>query len=368
MLKTVFTLDYEIHGNGDGCPYELMVEPTQRLLDQFNHYGGKLTIMADVAEILKFKEYKEQFGRDDYYYDAIAGQLRDAIRCGHDVQLHMHASYFNARHEKGRWLQDWSEYNFATLRPERMLQLLAQGKQFLEDLLRPVNSSYRCFVFRAGNWAMTPSQYVVPALVNSGFAIDTSVFKYGRRSGLVSFDYSGAHSHQFPWRVCDDDICKWDPRGRLFEFPIYSERRSISDFLSLQRFYRVWQGSFHGLKVKGGDGVVSRRPPQPPISVNRASFLRRKHALKADFNQCTGRQLIGALERAMAGCANSTVNLPFVLIGHSKLFTRFNKWALRPFLAYVAQRSNGVGFGTFGEFDLKALDAKSPSPLRSDYA
>ena len=32
MLKIIFTLDYEIHGNGDGCPHELMVEPTDRML------------------------------------------------------------------------------------------------------------------------------------------------------------------------------------------------------------------------------------------------------------------------------------------------------------------------------------------------
>ena len=88
MLKVIFTLDYEIHGNGDGCPYALMVEPTNRMMRQFEAYGAKLTIMADVAEILKFKEYKEEFGRDDYHYDAIAEQLRDAIRRGHDVQLH----------------------------------------------------------------------------------------------------------------------------------------------------------------------------------------------------------------------------------------------------------------------------------------
>src|SRR6187402_3614273 len=103
MLKAVFTLDYEIHGNGDGCPRELIVEPTRRMLDQFDRFGAKLTIMADVAEILKFKEYKERFGRDDYHYDAIADQLKDAIQRGHDVQLHLHASYSNAWHENGRW-------------------------------------------------------------------------------------------------------------------------------------------------------------------------------------------------------------------------------------------------------------------------
>src|SRR5438552_2434738 len=153
MLKAIFTLDYEIHGNGDGCPRALMVEPTERMLRQFEAHGAQLTIMADIAEILKFREYARQHGRDDYHYWEIAEQLRDAVRRGHDVQLHIHASFFNARHEEGRWQQDWSEYNFAGLGPDRLKEVVKLGKQFLESLLQPVNPRYRCNVFRAANWS-----------------------------------------------------------------------------------------------------------------------------------------------------------------------------------------------------------------------
>ncbi len=69
-MLSPFTFDYEIHGNGDGCPYELMVEPPSRMMELFERYGAKLTIMADVAEILKFREYRDQFGRDDYHYES----------------------------------------------------------------------------------------------------------------------------------------------------------------------------------------------------------------------------------------------------------------------------------------------------------
>ena len=79
------------------------------------------------------------------------------------------------------------------------------------------------------------------------------------------------------------------------------------------------------------------------------------HAWKADFNQCTGRQLIGALRRADQERGNNKLDLPFVLIGHSKLFTRFNQWSLRPFLAYVAKHPERFGFGRFGDFDLERL-------------
>jgi hypothetical protein len=70
-LKLIFTLDYEIHGNGEGSPLDLMVSPTNRLLDILEAFGAKLTIMADTVEILKFREYRDSSGRDDWSSGAI---------------------------------------------------------------------------------------------------------------------------------------------------------------------------------------------------------------------------------------------------------------------------------------------------------
>ncbi len=361
MLKVLFTLDYEIHGNGDGCPYKLMVEPTDRILEQFDGYGAKLTIMADIAEILKFKEYADEHGRDDYHYGKIADQLRDAIRRGHDVQLHIHSSYLKARFDGGRWVQDWSEYNFARLPPDRLNEVIRLGKEFLESLLQPVDPSYRCFVFRAANWSVSPSKNVVRALVDNGIKIDTSVFKYGRREGHVNFDYSSAYSSLVPWKVDENDICARNESGRLVEFPIYSERRWIGAFLTPQRIYRALVSRLHPFSDYSGnapnnevvttkDGTDARR---------KSHWLTRLHAWKADFNQCSGRQLIRALELAEREFNCAEGELPFVLIGHSKLFSSFNEWSLQPFLLYVAKRPGRFRFAKFGEFDLLNTDALS---------
>jgi hypothetical protein len=361
MLKAIFTLDYEIHGNGDGCPYALMVEPTERMLRLFEEYDAKLTIMADIAEILKFREHAEKCGRDDYHYRAIATQLQDAIRRGHDVQLHVHASYFNARHEQGRWLQDWSEYDFAGLGPNRIKEIVRLGKDFLESLLQPVDSSYKCQVFRAANWAVSPSRNVVRGLVENGFKVDTSVFKYGQREGLVRFDYGNAWSNLVPWRVDENDICACSDHGRLLEFPIYSESRWLGAFLTPGRIYRVCVSRLHRFKV-GQDGAppdVSARADLRPGGRGATSWLMSRHAWKADFNQCTGRELIAALLRAEREHRSAELDLPFVLIGHSKLFTRFNEWNLRPFLAYVAKHPGRFGFGRFADFDLESRLSRS---------
>lgn len=362
MLKTVFTLDYEIHGNGEGCPLGLMVEPTDRLLNLFDEFGAKLTIMADVAEILRFREYSNDCGRDDFHSEAIERQLQDAILRGHDVQLHIHSSYFRARYENRRWIQNWAEYDFARLPFERMDWMVRQGKEFLETLLRPVDPSYRCDVFRAANWFVSPSANVVSVLLKNGIRIDTSVFKYGQRRGRVQFDYSSAASALIPWPVNPQDVCQQDDNGLLWEFPIYAEPRRAAAFVTPQRLHRALIGRLHRLS----DDSPTAPSTRAGSSADRFSSLRRAlgpYAWKADFNQCTGHQLIGAIKRATTRFDQADGTLPFVLIGHSKLFSRFNEWSLRPFLAHVRKHPGRFLFGKFADFPLaEAAPAKiSPS-------
>jgi hypothetical protein len=328
-----------------------MVEPTRRLLELFDTFGAKLTIMADVAEILKFKEYHADYGRDDFHSQEIEGQLRDAIRRGHDVQLHIHSSYFGAKFNGGQWIQDWKEYDFARLPIARMDWMIRQGKSYLESLLQSIDPGYRCEVFRAANWSVSPSKAVIAALGKNGFRIDTSVFKYGRRKGLVNFDYTSAFSEQTPWPASADDICRRDEAGQLWEFPIYSERRNIAAFATPNRIHRVIQGRVHRLTKEAKSNVAG--PAHEGVAdVSWFKKVFESSAWKADFNQCTGRQLIRALNRAEKAVEGSGSTSPFVLIGHSKLFNRYNALCLRPFLAYVAKNPARFEFGKFTDFPL----------------
>jgi hypothetical protein len=369
MLRIILTVDYEIHGNGEGSPHKLMLEPTSRLLDLLEEYNAKLTIMADVAEILKFREYRNQFGKDVYHYEAITQQLKDAISRGHDVQLHLHCSYFDSRLENGNWMQDWLEYNFAELGTQRLNEVIRTGKEFLEQQLQPINPNYRCNVFRAANWAMSPSKNAVRALIDNGFEIDTSVFKYGCRTGLVNFDYSLAPSELVPWRVDENDICARNANGKLLEFPIYCERRSIASFLTILRMCRAWSSRLHKLKDQSNSASTSNllQSRTKGRFWPKLHWLTRKHAWKADFNQCSGRQLIFALKRCGVLYGDLKIELPFILIGHSKLFTRLNEWSLRSFLDYVNRRQEQFVFGRFRDFDLQSLndfavDRETPVP------
>jgi hypothetical protein len=348
MLQVLFTLDYEIHGNGQGSPARLMVEPTARMLRQFDRHGAKLTVMADIGEILRFRRHAEETGRDEFSYREIEDQLRTAVRTGHDVQFHVHPSYFNAIPVESGWQQDYSEYDVARLSFDRIDEILRTGESYLEDLLEPVDPSYRCVAFRAANWSMHPSPNIVRALVRNGIRIDSSVFKGGRREGMVQFDYRNAHSAVIPWRVDPADVCRAKPDGELIEVPIYTESRHLHHFVSANRIYRAAQGRLHPLPSEGLALAGAGHEASSSKRMRRAlAVLTDRHAWKLDFNQCSGRQLIAALERVSKRYDAPDRTLPVVLIGHSKTYTKLNERLLEPFLEHVAGRPDRFRFATF---------------------
>jgi hypothetical protein len=350
VLDILFTLDYEIHGNGHGSPRALMLEPTARMLRQFDRHGAKLTVMADIAEILRFRRHAEETGRDDFDAAGIEEQLREVVRTGHDVQLHVHPAYFNATFEDGEWRLDYAEYDLAGLGFERIDEIVGVGKRYLEELLQPVDASYVCLASRSANWSMQPSEHLVRALVGNGLLVDSSVFKYGRRNGLVTFDYRDAHSALVPWRVDPEDVCRARPDGELLEFPIYAEHRRLHSFVSVNRVYRAIQTRAHPVPAATVATANPRRARAPRARLaGAAAKLTARHAWKLDFNQCTGRQLVAALERVARRYDHADRTLPVVLIGHSKLYNGLNERQLEPLLEHVASRPDRYRFATFGE-------------------
>jgi hypothetical protein len=367
MYNVIFTIDYEIHGNGDGSPHELMIEPTYRMMSLFDKYGAKLTIMADVAEILKFREYKERFGEDKYYYDEVIKQLQYAVKNGHDVQLHIHSGYFKSDFTENGIKQEWDEYNLANLPYETIYKRIKTCKNFLEENLKLVKPDYKCLAFRAANWSMMPTKNIANALIDNNILIDSSVFKWGKRNNRVKFDYSDAYDKLLPWYIDENNICKKDNKGKLLEVPIYTENRSFWPFITYIRAFRMIRARFHKHhKHEENDAMDSNASVQNNSIKNdnrnnhkKTSKLHKllkpfikKHAWKLDLNQASGRQLINAVKRIENEYSNYNMDLPIVLIGHSKSFIKYNEKSLTPFMKYTANKSESFQFGIFKDIDL----------------
>ncbi len=335
-----FTLDYEIHGNGDGNPMDLMVNPTWRLMDLLEKYGQRVTIMADVAEILKFREYYEQTGDDKFGVVQIEEQLCDAIKRGHDVQLHIHSSYFNAVWDGKHWDQYIEEYNMAALPYQRINEMVGKCVCYLQNLLSPINPDYRCHIFRAANWSMMPTPAIYDALVNNGIDIDTSVYKGGMQVGNVNYDYTLAFDALYHYSASRLNINNFDPIGKITEYPIYCEMRPFWSFISILRIYRMLRAKFHKHKH-----VVT---PAAAVSDNPNMYDKHKLTLKSfftlspwkmDFNQATSRQLCHAIDRIQNRSKYTEMDIvDIVLIGHSKTFLPYNEKTLEPFLKYISSK------------------------------
>ena len=335
----IFTLDYEIHGNGDGDPWKLMVEPTGRLMAMLEKYGRKLTIMADVAEILTFKRYYAETGKDDFHVTEIESQLQDAVRRGHDVQLHVHSSWFNAKWDGKSWDQCIDDYNMAALPKERIDEMVDQCVGYLNNLLRPVKPDYKVWLFRAANWNMMPTESMYQVLLKHGITADTSVYKGGIQGGNVSYDYSEAHDCLLSYPADARDINHLAPSsqtGIITEYPIYTEMRPFWSFISPIRIFRMVRAKFHRHK----HSAVSQASKDSEISKsdNRHLSLKsffRKSPWKLDFNQATGRQLITAAKRIRGRKVEDRDHIDVILIGHSKSFLPYNEKTLKEFLEWA---------------------------------
>lgn len=330
----LFTLDYEIHGNGDGNPMDLMIEPTYRLMNLLEQYNQRLIIMADVAEILCFKRYKEKTGSDDFHVVAIEKQLQEAIKRGHDVQLHIHSSYFKAEWDGKHFDQCIEEYNMASLPYERINEMVTQCVEYLNKLLKPINNDYKVWLYRAANWSMMPTESLYKVLVENGLTHDTSVYKGGCQGGNVCYDYRDAYDNLLTYKASAADINKYDCNGKLYEIPIYTEMHYFWDFISPIRIFRMIRAKFHKHKKHNKVATSDKISKNDNRKISVRSFFV-KSPLKMDFNQVNGNGLIRMMKNINKRMIKEDVkDIDVVLIGHSKSFIPYNEKTLRRFLEW----------------------------------
>src|SRR5438552_6310746 len=85
MIEFIFTLDYEIYGNGQGSLRKLVLDPTQRLAEVFEEFDAPFVVFAEAVEFAKIEE-----ARSDPDITAVRAQLRELRTGGHEIGLHLH--------------------------------------------------------------------------------------------------------------------------------------------------------------------------------------------------------------------------------------------------------------------------------------
>ncbi|MBE3144718.1 MAG: hypothetical protein IMZ61_12480 [Planctomycetes bacterium] len=297
MIEFVFTIDYEIYGNGEGTLAKSVLEPAERLRSVFDKRNSRFVVFADVAEL----ELIETNGTDQAI-ELVKCQLKDLHREGFEIGLHIHPWWYNAQYENGGWILDQTEYNFCTQPLERIRKIVDRSIAYLRNIL--ASPDFTPTSFRAGHLLFQPTQPLGDVLAERGVWLDSSVYKGGlwRKYNL---DYRRAPRNAYYWKFNKEVIIP-DPQGHLLEIPIYTRQAP---------FWRLLTSKRVGLQHTGGSAKQTGKR-----IINRFSdFMRFRYPHKLDLGQMNKAEMIRMIDRIIReDKKNPLIFRPIVAIMHTK--------------------------------------------------
>lgn len=189
-LDIILTFDYELPLGGITKSYEhSLFKPTFKLIEVANKLKVPLVFFADILSYDCFnkhgiKEYTEPFKQ----------QLQNAIRDGHDVQLHLHPHWLETKINGNQFLTSkrFSLSDFSKDKIHSIDSIIKQGINSLNKICKEVDQDYKCNAFRAGGYSIQKNaKEIFKSLYNHGIRIDSSIAKgYKYYSDISKVDFS----------------------------------------------------------------------------------------------------------------------------------------------------------------------------------
>jgi hypothetical protein len=322
MIECIFTLDYEIYGNGKGSLAELVYEPAERLRTIFRRAGSRFVVFAEAAEL----EVIDVAGVDPDV-DAVKRQIRSFHVEGFEIGLHLHPWWYNARRENGEWVLDYTEYNLCALPPERIAHMVDRSLAFLRKTLDVAD--FTPLAFRAGHLLFQPGEAAAKVLASRGIRLDSSVYKGGLWR-QYKLDYRRAMDNGYYWKFSSDSNVP-DPKGLLLELPIHTLMVPTWTMLTTKRV---------GLERKAASVAQTGRK----LVARLRDSARLRRPLKFDYCAMTVGEMKAMLDRVIReDRKDPTAFRPLVAIGHTKDLVDYK--AVEVLLEYLHE--NRVRISTF---------------------
>jgi hypothetical protein len=323
MIYIIFTLDYEIFGNGTGSLEQHVFNPTVKLNKIFDQFGFKYVNFVEAAELIKIEEYSS-----DKKINDVVNQIKEMYLNGYEIALHIHPQWFNAAFLKRKWELDYNEYNLALLEPDKINAYLGSCISYLQNILN--DSLYIPTSYRAGNWLIQPSQNISLALAERGIKIDSSVFRGGHQI-FHSLDFRNYPKNLFYWNFLTD-VMEPNSLGKIIEIPIYSE---------MVYFWKMYSPK----RKKIHEGMNKRKNLKYQL-LSKLEIMRVKYPKKFDFTKMTFSEMKEMIDNIIRiDKDSSNILKPVVLIGHTK--NLFDYKTIEKFLKYTTE--NNITVTTFRE-------------------
>ncbi len=342
----ILTLDYEMAGDGSGDLLESVIEPTDRLLDILNTRNIKMTVFFEMEEFIVFQKYASEL-RNCLGYDPaeiIEEQLAKMVLAGHEIGLHIHPQWIGATFDgKNFNLSPNNQCLFDVYKTENeMTSYIGDRLNRLVTLMNKYNSSYKVNCFRAGGLALRPEKLTLATLEAFNIKADSSVVKGLYRKGNgIDIDFRNAPYNKGYWHVTDN-ICTSDSKGKIIEFPIYSQLKREYKKITINRIKMKFFSSGHPVSsfIKGTSEMAL-----PKTLWGMFWYLFKNNPIKYDFCHMTSKEMISFVNDAMNEKTNNS-KYPLTMIGHSKEF--FNDDHFSSFLDYITKKWK-IEFKTMSE-------------------
>ena len=273
-------------------------------------------------------------------YSKVERQISEAIAGIHNLQLHLHPQWLSAVYDEPDWELDFSKWRIGDLSDLDLDASISRGLDYLRCFDRGENPSGNLIAFRAGGWAIQPSERVLRNLRQHGIEIDTTVAP-GMYNPAIGdwFDFRKSPDQAF-WPI-ESDVCSIQPQGEMIEVPIatqyigYAKRfRALREYRKGSPFPEGCNGSYEGPNSKW------------QTYKEKFSKLCRMGHLMFDFCTTPAWLLIEATQKYMDRFQDSDAAVPIVAIGHNKNYSVASDRNLDAWLRW-ASNQNDIVFSDF---------------------
>lgn len=217
------TFDYELYFYESGTLENCILTPVDELRQVFREHNIPAVFFIDVIYIKRLKEHCP--------LDAlkVENQLKDLVKEGHRIELHLHPHWLDAEYRHGTWhFPDYNRYRLHSLSEEEITELFMEGTAYLEGLASQAEPGYKVKAFRAGGWCIQPFEKLKKGFSEAGILIDSSASPGVKGEGEAHFfDFTKVpkkDSYRFSEKVHERH-----PEGEFIEVPITNYKKSFLD-------------------------------------------------------------------------------------------------------------------------------------------
>jgi len=320
MFHIIPTIDYELFGNGKGDVVKHMIRPADKLIDICDKYDAKVTLMMDFLEYEKFSCYSDELKKYLGYKPdlKIKNQIKNYVKNGLDVQLHIHPQWYDADLKNGRWDISNPKRPIDFFDLDTVVSILERSKKELERILKEVEPEYECKTLRLTNQGWTPpSKKIVNAMKKTGLKMHS----------LATTDHPKNNENGF-WYL--------DKESNIVEIPIFGVK--LPNYLRYTPL-RVITALYRKLYQTDVDHT----------SKNNRSETKNYYFSKWDVCKMSGRRMYQYYKKATSKF-DENKDIPLVMIGHTKDF--FNGYGFIRFVKLINKNERKTArFSTMREFN-----------------